>query len=52
MARGLLFKTKTYGVKGEVLDFLHNFLHERNQRVAINGQTSSLELIKSGVAQG
>ena len=47
-----LFKLKTYCVKGEVLDLLHNFLHKRNQRVVINGQTSSQELIKSVVAQG
>ena len=49
---GLLFKLKTYGVKGELLNLLQNYLHERNQRVALNGQISSWELIKSGVPQG
>ena len=30
---GLLFKLKTYGIKGEFLNFLRNYLHECNQRV-------------------
>ena len=38
---GLFYKLKTYGVKGEVLNLLRNYLHERYQRVALNGQTSS-----------
>ena len=49
---GLFYKLKTYGVKGEVLNLLRNYLHERYQRVVLNGQTSSWELIKSGVPQG
>ena len=48
---GLLFKL-TYGVKGELLSLLQDYLHKRNQRVAFNGQISSWELIKSGVPQG
>ena len=48
---GLLFKLKTYGVKGEPLN-LRNYLHEHNQRVILNGQISSWEMIKSGVPQG
>ena len=39
-------------VKGELLNLLRNYLHERNQRVILNGQISSSELIKSGVPQG
>ena len=49
---GILFKLKTYGVNGEVLILLTNYLHERYQRVLLNGQTSSWELVKSGVPQG
>ena len=30
---GLLFKLKTYGIKGEFLNLLRNYLHECNQRV-------------------
>ena len=48
----LFYKLETYGVKGEVLNLLRNYLHERYQRVVLNGQTSSWELIKSGVPQG
>ena len=49
---GILFKLKTYGVNSEVLTLLTNYLHERYQRVLPNGQTSSWELVKSGVPQG
>ena len=49
---GILSKLKTYGVNGEVLTLLTNYLHERYQRVVLNGQTSSWELVKSGVPQG
>ena len=48
---GLLFKLKTYVVKGELLNLLRNYLCERNQRVVLNGHISSWELIKSGVPQ-
>ena len=30
---GLLFKLKTYGIKGEFLNLFRNYLHECNQRV-------------------
>ena len=51
---GLLFKLKTYGVKGELLNVLRNYLHTRNQnqRIVLNGRISSWELIKSGVPHG
>ena len=48
---GILFKLKTYGVNSEVLTLLTNYLHERYQRVLLNGQTSSWELVKSRVPQ-
>ena len=48
----LLFKLKIYGVDGEVLALLANYLYERYQRVVLNRQTSSWELVKSGVPQG
>ena len=38
---GLLLKLKMYGVKGELLNLLRNYLHQRNQRVVLNGQISS-----------
>ena len=49
---GILFKLKTYGVNGEVLTLLTNYLYERYQRVVMNGQSSSWELVKSVVPQG
>ena len=33
---GLLFKLKTYGIQGNVLSLLNNFLSERQQRVLLN----------------
>ena len=35
-----------------MLTSLTNYLHERYQEVVLNGQTSSWELVKSGVPQG
>ena len=49
---GLLFKLKTNGLKEELSNLFQNYLHQRSQRVVLNGQTSSWELIKSGVPQG
>ena len=49
---GILFKLKTYGVNGEVLILLTNYLYERYQSVVLNGQISSWELVKSAVPQG
>ena len=43
---------ETYGTEGEVLNLLRNYLHERYQSAVLHGQTSSRELIKSGVPQG
>ena len=48
----LLYELETYCVKGEILNHLRNYLRERYQRVVLNGQTSSWELIKLGVPQG
>ena len=49
---GILFKLKINGVNGKMLTLLTNYLHERYQRVVLNEQTSSWELVKSGVPQG
>ena len=48
----LIFKLKTYGVKGNLLKLLENYLTDHQQRVALNGQTSSWENIYTGVPQG
>ena len=49
---GILFKLRTCGINGELLTLPTNYLHERYQRIVLNGKTSSWELVKSGVPQG
>ena len=34
---GLVFKLKSYGVEGELLSLLKNYLQNREQRVVLNG---------------
>ena len=49
---GIIFKLKSYGVEGELLLLLKNYLEDREQRVFLNGQTSEWRKIMSGVPQG
>ena len=49
---GLLLKLKTYGIEGSVLALLGNFLSERQQRVLLNGKSSTWKNIYAGVPQG
>ena len=46
---GLLFKSKVYGIEGEILSLLENYLQNREQRVVLNGQTSESRKINSRV---
>ena len=41
----------TYGVEGELLSLLKNYLENREQRVVLNGQTSEWRKIMSGIPQ-
>ena len=41
--KGLLFKLKTYGVEGNLLNLLSNYLHNRKQRVKYQWQGIWLE---------
>ena len=50
--KGLLFKLKTYGIDGPLFTLLENYLHKREQRVVLNGQTSNWASINAGVPQG
>ena len=49
---GLLFKLKSNGIDGPLFDLLKNYLHNRKQRVDLNGQTSDWAQVKAGVPQG
>ena len=49
---GLLFKLKSNGVEGKLLDLVESFLCERYQRVVLNSQSSCWLNIKAGVPQG
>ena len=49
---GLLFKLKQNGISGNLLNVITNFLYQRKQRVALNGQHSSWTNIKAMVPQG
>ena len=46
---GLLFKLQAYGVEGQLLALLKDYLHNRKQRVVLNGQTSDWTKIISRV---
>ena len=45
----LLFKLQAYGVEGQLLSLLKDYLHNRKQRVVLSGQTSDWRKINSGV---
>ena len=49
---GIIFKLKVYGVEGESLSLLKNYLENQEQRVVLNGQTSEWRKIMSGIPQG
>ena len=49
---GLIFKLKTYGAEGNLLKLLENYLTDRQQKVVLNGRTSSWQNIYAGVPQG
>ena len=50
--RRLVLKLEKYGIEGEVLDWIKMFLHERQQRVCVNGFYSDWKDVVSGIPQG
>ena len=48
---GLIFKLQTYGIDGKLLKLLKSYLKDRQQRVLLNGQTSSWKNVFAGVPQ-
>ena len=49
---GLLFKLPSYGVEGDLLKLIANYLYSRQQLVVLNSQTSCWKNICTGVPQG
>ena len=47
----LIFKIKSFGISGDLLELIKNFLSNRFQSVVLNGQTSEWENINAGVPQ-
>ena len=49
---GLIFKLRQYGVTGQLLSLICNFLADRKQRTVLNGKASDWGKISAGVPQG
>ena len=49
---GLLFKLQQYGISGELITLIKDFLSCRKQKVVLNGQHSPLSDVKAGLPQG
>ena len=49
---GLVFKLKQNGISGNLLKLFENYLHNKKQRVVLNGPYSDYSIIESGVPQG
>ena len=50
--RRLISKLESYGISGSVLNWIKNYLNERQQTVSVNGEKSDPVEILSGVPQG
>ena len=48
----LIFKMTKYGINGQILKWVEDFLSERSQKVLIRGTASSSQKVTSGVPQG
>ena len=48
----LIKKLEGYGIGGNILNWTHDFLRNRRQKVAVNGEESNWSNVLSGVPQG
>ena len=48
---GLIFKLKQNGISGSLIKLFGNYLHNRKQRVVLNGFYSDYSIVESGVPQ-
>ena len=49
---GLIFKLKTYGVDGNLLKPLENYLTGHQRKIVLNDQTSPCQIFLAGIQQG
>ena len=49
--RRLLNKLIFYGIQGPILQWISSWLTKHNQRVAVDGEASNADAVKSGVSQ-
>ena len=49
---GLIYKLQAYGINRNLSNLMQDYLRSRQQRVVLNGQTSSWEKVLAGVPQG
>jgi hypothetical protein len=48
----LLSKLRTYGITGNAVEWIKDFLANRSQKVVIKGKLSKPEWVKNGIPQG
>ena len=49
---GLIYKLHSIGIRGSVLKWIKSYLHNRRQRVIVNGIPSDVRELHAGVPQG